>query len=161
MAAAQSVRNAIFSCLVALPAMAQLPAGFTSDRKSTRLNSSHPSSCPARRSSDLAVFFPSRSMAISGKFRKKPSRDACPARSVWLQLKPAPRRIHGRRPIRAQRDFFVPRRAPRDGSIARGLHLRSEEHTSELQSPVLLPCTTLFRSRRLFPVEKYGHIGEI
>ena len=47
----------------------------------------------------------------------------------------------------------------KDGSTSRGWLLRSEEHTSELQSPTtLFPYTTLFRSYLVTP-DKYGQLS--
>src|SRR5690348_6457682 len=144
---------------------------ITPDRKSTRLNSSHPSisyavfclsaphrhphSFPTRRSSDLG-----RAEALADHLERLVGLGA-------YSQRPEVRDDVGHRDHRVvHRDVDVLARARRLAVSQRGQdpdHARSEEHTSELQSPVhlvcrlllvrppptptLFPYTTLFRSR--------------
>src|SRR5437764_1320668 len=134
------------------------------DRKSTRLNSSHRCisyavprylpSFPTRRSSDLAIC----RRPIRPRWRR--TRTRCSTRrgppacaTSTPRARTAAPRSSSRRGWRRARSLPAPRSCRRSGAT------RSEEHTSELQSPMylvcrpplstLLPYTTLFRSRDL------------
>src|SRR5688500_16731458 len=149
----------------ALPAVA-----ITSDRKSTRLNSSHPvisyaafilacpytalPSFPTRRSSDLRLALLVLDRNLGKLLRRVDGLLVEDLQALVEVLDEAAGAGRGRLEEGEGRDF---KRVARGGD-----HLRSEEHTSELQSPrnlvcrihlglplhrsPLLPYTTLFRS---------------
>src|SRR5437867_2441047 len=134
------------------------------DRKSTRLNSSHRTisyavprhlhSFPTRRSSDLCGSARRRRRARRAPGTAR-ARKAGPGRAARRGRWRAGTR---RRPRHAAWRSDPDTRSP-EWRRATDLHARSEEHTSELQSPydlvcrppssTLFPYTTLFRSMRL------------
>src|SRR5690348_4515849 len=139
------------------------------DRKSTRLNSSHPSisyavhralhSFPTRRSSDLrAAATPASRLLMKGRPKAPCLRRNCGLLSDGLIGRdyPYPQRQEG------DRDDLEVGEPQRDADDRQAQ--RSEEHTSELQSPVHLvcrpPCSTLFPYTTLFRSPGGGYSGK-
>src|SRR5437763_16256960 len=74
--------------------------------------------------------------------RRPPSSTLFPYTTLFRSLS-----VYGRRRLQA-RPRFVRRREGK--TRARQTHLRSEEHTSELQSPMYLVCRLLLEKKKIY-----------
>src|SRR5690348_2526465 len=125
-------------------------AGRRRDRKSTRLNSSHPSTSYAYTLSLHDALPISRARSRARPDRLPPCRSSRPRRATSPRsFRPtsfrSPTARSSSRPT-SSTPVSAPPSTP--ASRYRGSAARSEEHTSELQSPVHLVCLHSFPTRR-------------